>query len=81
MKNVWLGVALGAAGVAATCLIVKLYKEGRLDGVCNDLNTFVSRRRRDLKNVVDTSKNQLDYMKERVEYGVQSAKEKLNSEE
>lgn len=81
MKKVLIGAVLGAASVAATYVIVKMYKEGKFDGPFNDLNTFVSKRKRDLKNVVDTSKNQLEYLKDRVEYGVQSGKEKLSGEE
>ncbi|WP_108822972.1 hypothetical protein [Dysgonomonas sp. Marseille-P4361] len=81
MRKVLIGAAIGAAGVAVTCLLVKLYKEGKFDGACDDLNAFASRRKRDFRNAVDAGKNQLEYIKERVEYGVQSGKEKLVGED
>lgn len=81
MKKVLIGAALGAVGVAATCIIIKLYKDGKLDGPYNDLHAFASRRKRDFMNAVDRGKNQMEYIKDRVEYGIQSSKEKLTEEE
>ena len=78
MKKVLLGAALGAAAVY---LAIKLHKEGKLDGVYDNLNAFASKAKRDFRNVVDPGKNQVEYLKDRVEYGIQSGKEKLTREE
>lgn len=76
MKKILIGAALGAAAVY---VIAKLQKEGKLEHLCDNWNVFSSKAKRDLKNVVDAGKNQVEYIKDRVEYEYQNGKEKLNS--
>ncbi|MBD8388028.1 hypothetical protein [Dysgonomonas sp. BGC7] len=75
MKKVLIGAAVG---LAAGYVLYRLYQDGKLDGICDSANKFATKAKRDLKNAVDVSKNQVEYLKERAEYGVNKAKEKLD---
>lgn len=75
MKKILIGTAIG---LAAGVVIYKLYQQGKLDGVCNDMNKFTGKTKKNFKNLVDVSKNQAEYVKERLEYGFENGKEKLS---
>lgn len=64
MKKVILGVGIG---VGIICLIRKMYNDGQLDCCCDQVDKFLSKSKRNLRNVVDVAKNEVDYIKERVE--------------
>lgn len=74
MKKLLIGAAVGltAAGV-----IYRLYKRGSLDCMCENLDAFTNKAKRNIKNAVDMGKNQAEYIKDRVEYEFQNGKEKL----
>ena len=72
MKKVLIGAALGAVALYA---VSRLYKQGKLDGFCDDMNKFASKAKRNLKNVADVGKNQVEYIKDRVEYELNNGKE------
>ena len=74
MKKVLIGTAIGlAAGYA----IYKLAQQGKLDCLCDDVNKFAGKTKRNFKNMVDTGKNQAEYIKDRIEYEYENGKEKL----
>jgi len=75
MKKVLIGAAVG---LAAACVIYRLQKKGAFDGVCDNLNVFANKAKRNIKNAVDVGKNQAEYIRDRVEYEFQNGKEKLS---
>ncbi|MDR2955678.1 MAG: hypothetical protein LBV43_11405 [Prevotella sp.] len=75
MKKILLGSALGL--VAAGAVIYKLKKDGKLDDIFHDLHVYSSKKKRDIKNVIDAGKNQVEYVKDRIEYEFNNGKEML----
>lgn len=71
MKNVLIGVALGLAGAY---VVYRLQKKGAFENVCDNLNVFASKTKRNIKNAVDVGKNQAEYIRERVEYEIDKEK-------
>lgn len=78
MKKVLIGAGVGL-GVAF--LLYKLYQEGKLYGLCSDVDRLAMKAKRNLKNAVDVGKNQAEYIKDRIEYEYESGKEKLSKAE
>ncbi|MBK5721091.1 YtxH domain-containing protein [Dysgonomonas sp. Marseille-P4677] len=76
MKKVLIGTVIG---VGVSYALYKLYQQGKLDGICDDMSRFAIKTKRNLKNVVDVGKNQAEYIKERVEHEFQSGKEKFSN--
>lgn len=74
MKKILIGAAIG---VAATYVVYMLQKKGVFDGVCDNMHLYASKAKKNLKNAVDVTKNQAEYVKDRVEYEFQNGKEKL----
>lgn len=62
MKRVFIGVA---AGIGVSLLVYKLAKDGKLDGICNDMTQIADKTKRSFRNSLDVSKNQLEYLKDR----------------
>jgi len=75
MKKLLFGIV---AGVALVCLYKKLEKDGCLDDACDQAHGFMSRSRKHFRNAVDAGKNEADYLRDRAEYTVSRAKDKLN---
>lgn len=75
MKKTLVGAAIG---LAASYVVYKMYQQGKLDGVCDSVNRFAGKTKRDLMTAVDAGKNQVEYLKDRAEYGVHKAKEKID---
>lgn len=42
------------------------------------MNKFAGKTKKNFKNLVDVSKNQAEYVKDRLEYGFENGKEKLS---
>jgi len=75
-KNMLLGaVALGAAGLA-----YKMYKDGKLDGVADQVSDMAHRAKREVKNVVDAGKNEAGYIKDRAEYEANKTVNKIKNQ-
>ncbi|WP_029903417.1 hypothetical protein [Prevotella sp. 10(H)] len=72
MKKVLVGAALGAAAIYA---VSKMYKQGKLNTLCNDVSDMAMKAKRNLRNVADMGKNQVEYVKDRVEYEFTNGKE------
>lgn len=64
MKKVILGLAIGSA---VGYLVRKMQEEGKFDCIRDRADNFVSKSKRDLKNVADITKNEAGYLKERLE--------------
>ena len=77
MKRILIGAALG---VAAACLVYRLQKKGAFDGVCENLNVFADKTKRNIKNAVDVGANQAEYIRDRIEYEFRKGKEKLSGD-
>jgi ElaB/YqjD/DUF883 family membrane-anchored ribosome-binding protein len=75
MKKVLIGAAVG---LAVGAVVYKLYREGKLDGFCDDMGRLADKTKRNLKNAVDVGKNQAEYIKDRVEHEFQAGKERLS---
>ena len=75
MKKILIGTAVG---LAAGVVLYKLYQQGKLDGLCDDVNKFAGKTKKNFKNLVDVSKNQAEYVKDRLEYQFENGKEKLS---
>lgn len=65
MKKLLISLAIGTAAV---CIINKMRKDGQLDGICDCTDKFLSRSKRNLKNVADIAKNEAEYIKDRLDY-------------
>ena len=74
MKKILVGSAIGAV---VGGVVYMLYKQGKLDGVCHDMNKMALKGKRDFKNAVAKGKNHAEYLKDRVEYEFQNGKEKI----
>lgn len=72
MKKVLVGAVLGAAAVY---VVARLYKQGKFDGFCDDMNKFAMKAKRNLRNAADVGKNQVEYIKDRIEYEFENGKE------
>lgn len=71
MKKLIVGAAFGAIAAA---VIYALKKDGKLDEVCDNLNVYARKTKRNLKNAADVSKNEVEYLKERVAYEIGKSK-------
>ena len=73
MKKLLVGTAIGAVigGV-----LYALNKQGKLDGIKDDMNVYARKTRRNIKNAVDVSKNEVEYLKDRVAYEVNKGKKR-----
>lgn len=67
MKKVLLGAAVGA-GLAY--VVSKLHKQGKLDSFYDDVNKFANKAKRNFNIATDLGKNQVEYIKDRVDYKV-----------
>lgn len=76
MKKILVGLAVG---VGVGLLLKKMNDEGLLTEVCDDLSRVKSKVARNLKNVADVGMNEAEYIKDRVEAGIEKGKEKLDS--
>ena len=76
MKKVLVGAAVG---LAAGVVIYKLYQQGKLDGVCDNMNKFALKTKKNFKNAVDVGRNQAEYIKDKLEYEYENGKEKLKN--
>lgn len=65
MKKVLIGAAVGAAVV---CVVAKLYKQGKFDSLCDDVNKLGLKAKRNLKIIGDAGKHEVEYIKDRVEH-------------
>lgn len=74
MKNLLLGTLVGmAAGYA----LFRYKNDGSLDGLCDELNSFANKTKRDAKNLFEKGKNQAEYVKDEVEYEFENGVEEL----
>ncbi|WP_080902889.1 hypothetical protein [Parabacteroides sp. Marseille-P3160] len=48
-------------------LIRKMQDDGQFDCICDNVNNFFRKSKRDLKDIADTTKNEAGYLKDRVE--------------
>ncbi len=64
MKKVILGVGIG---IGLIYLARKMYNDGHLDCCCDEVDKFLSKSKRNLRNVADVARNEAEYIKERVE--------------
>lgn len=62
MKKLLIGAA---AGIGLALIIYKLAESGKLDCVRDDLDKLSDKAKKKLKDGIDVSKNQLEYLKER----------------
>lgn len=77
MKKAVLGLALGAGAIL---LYKELQKKGYISGHCgNELNKFMSKTCKGVRNTVDAGKNEAEYLKDRAEYYADKGKEKLDN--
>jgi len=67
MKKILAGAVLG---VAAVYVVSKLHKQGKFDGFCDDMSKFADKAKRNFKNVADIGKNQVEYIKDRIDYEI-----------
>ncbi|MGM5632013.1 YtxH domain-containing protein [Apibacter raozihei] len=63
MKKLILGAALG---VGIGYLIRKVQEEGCWDDLNNDFDKYASKAKKNFKNILDSGKNEADYVKDRV---------------
>ncbi|MFR9166379.1 MAG: YtxH domain-containing protein [Dysgonomonas sp.] len=76
MNRLLLGLIVGAGlGV----LFCKMREEGKLEGMCDDLNRFGNKFKRNLKNAADVGRNEAEYLKDRAESKIEKGKDKLDS--
>lgn len=65
MKELLIGVGVG---VAIGYVVRKMVEEGKFDCVCNDFSQLADKTKKKVKDVVDTSINQAEYIADRVEH-------------
>jgi len=65
------------AGVAAFFVIKTLKDQGKLDKVTDELTELALKAKREFKNVLDSGKNQANYLRDKAEYELK--KLKINS--
>lgn len=64
MRNLILGIGIG---VGVYYLVQKMKKDGQIDICCDQIDKFLSKSKKNLKNVADVVQNEAEYIKERVE--------------
>ena len=62
------------AGVAAFFVIKTLKDQGKLDKVADELNGLALKAKREFKNVLDSGKNQANYLRDKAEYELKKIK-------
>lgn len=67
MKDALLGVAVG---FVIGYLTRRMVDQGKFDCLCNDMSELADRTKKTLKDAVDLGKNQVEYIKDRVEHTV-----------
>ena len=75
MKKLLVGTAIG---IAAGYAVYKMAQQGKLDCLCDDIDKYSKKAKRNLKTIVDAGKNQAEYVKDRIEYEYENGKEKLS---
>ncbi|MDU1891882.1 MAG: hypothetical protein E6767_14440 [Dysgonomonas sp.] len=70
---VGIGAAVGVA--AAACITYRLKKQGKLDGICDDLHSFTNKTKLNIKNAIDKSRNHAEYIRDEIEYQFTNGKE------
>lgn len=63
MKNLVLGVGIG---IGIIYLVRKMYNDGHLDPCCDQIDKFLSKSKKNLRNATDVVKNEAAYIKDRV---------------
>ena len=74
MKKLLIGATVG---LTAGYIVYRLYQEGKLEGVCKSMNRYAIKTKRNMKNAIAVSRNQAEYIKDRLEYEYENGKEKL----
>lgn len=70
MKSVLFGLS---AGVALGYVLRKMKDQGQFDAWEDKMGEYADKAKKKVKNVVDAGKNQMEYVKDRVEdYGTQT---------
>lgn len=70
MKSVLFGLS---AGVALGYVLRKMKDQGQFDAWEDKMGEYADKAKKKVKNVVDAGKNQMEYVKDRVEdYGTQA---------
>jgi len=77
MKKVILGATLGAAaGVTLGYLARMAYEKGYLDSMSDSVHEFAFKTKRKFKDAVDSSQNQMEYLKDKAKYEMSKNKRK-----
>lgn len=71
MKNVLLGVA---AGTVIGYLIRRMVEQGKFDSLFYDADQLMDKAKWQAKNAIDKGRNQVEYVKDRVESAVEKVK-------
>jgi len=74
MKKILLGIV---AGSALAYLAYRLAEEGKFDGLCDDANRIMGRTKKKIKDGIDMSVNQAEYLKDRAKYKTDYIKEAI----
>lgn len=73
MKKVILGLVIGSGIIY---LARKMQNDGQFETYRKQVNKFLSKSKRNLKNVADIAQNEVEYLKERVEDATQNKSRK-----
>lgn len=73
MKKILLGTIVG---IAAGYALFRYKKDGSWDGLCDEFQSLANKTKRDAKNLFDKGKNQVDYIKDEIEYEFDNGEEK-----
>lgn len=65
MKDALLGVAFG---FVIGYLTRRMVDQGKFDCMCDDVSVLADKTKKRIKDVVDTGKNQMEYIKDRMEH-------------
>ena len=71
MKNVLFGLAVG---VVVGYVLRRMEDQGQFECLENELHGLTDKAKKKVKDVVDTGKNQVEYVKDRVEHMVENLK-------
>lgn len=71
MKNVLFGLAVG---VVVGYVLRRMEDQGQFECLENELHGLTDKAKKKVKDVVDTGKNQVEYVKDRVEHMVEKPK-------
>lgn len=74
MKKILLGIV---AGSALAYLAYRLAEEGKFDGLCDDANRILGKTKKRIKDGIDVSMNQAEYLKGRARYKTEYIKDAI----